>query len=94
MVAALRGRGIIVAMVTGDDPGAAAGVAESLGIAEVAAGVLPGGKAEAVRRFRQAHGPVAFVGDGVNDAPPSPRRMSASPSGRARTSRSRAPTWC
>ncbi|MET0366758.1 MAG: HAD-IC family P-type ATPase, partial [Methylobacterium sp.] len=69
MVAALRGRGIIVAMVTGDDPGAAAGVAESLGIAEVAAGVLPGGKAEAVRRFRQAHGPVAFVGDGVNDAP-------------------------
>ncbi|WP_342166108.1 heavy metal translocating P-type ATPase [Methylobacterium sp. SD21] len=69
MVAALRGRGIIVAMVTGDDPGAAAGVAQRLGIDEVAAGVLPGGKAEAVRRFRQAHGPVAFVGDGVNDAP-------------------------
>ncbi len=69
MVAALRGRGITVAMVTGDDPGAAAEVAQRLGIAEVAAGVLPGGKAEAVRRFREAHGPVAFVGDGVNDAP-------------------------
>ena len=69
MVDALRGRGLVVAMVTGDDPGAAAGVAQRLGIAEVAAGVLPGGKAEAVRRFREAYGPVAFVGDGVNDAP-------------------------
>ncbi|HEY8074264.1 MAG TPA: HAD-IC family P-type ATPase, partial [Labilithrix sp.] len=33
------------------------------------AGVLPGGKVEAVQRFRAAHGPVAFVGDGINDAP-------------------------
>jgi P-type Cu+ transporter len=31
--------------------------------------VLPGGKVEAVQRFRAAHGPVAFVGDGINDAP-------------------------
>jgi Cu+-exporting ATPase len=35
----------------------------------VAAGVLPGGKVEAVQRFRAEHGPVAFVGDGINDAP-------------------------
>ena len=35
----------------------------------MAAGVLPGGKVEAVQRFRAAHGPVAFVGDGINDAP-------------------------
>ncbi|MGC5778974.1 heavy metal translocating P-type ATPase [Methylobacterium sp. NFXW15] len=68
-VAALRARGLTVAMVTGDDPGAAAKVAAGLGIAEVAAGILPGGKAEAVKRFRESHGPVAFVGDGVNDAP-------------------------
>jgi len=68
-VAALRARGLAVAMVTGDDPVTAAGVARSLGIDAVAAGVLPGGKVEAVQRFRAAHGPVAFVGDGINDAP-------------------------
>jgi P-type Cu+ transporter len=68
-VAALQARGLVVAMVTGDDPRTAAGVAGRLGIAEVAAGVLPGGKVEAVQRFRAAHGPVAFVGDGINDAP-------------------------
>jgi P-type Cu+ transporter len=68
-VAALKARGLAVAMVTGDDPGAAAGVAKGLGIDLVAAGVLPGGKVEAVQRFRAEHGPVAFVGDGINDAP-------------------------
>ncbi|MBE7243482.1 MAG: copper-translocating P-type ATPase [Actinomycetospora chiangmaiensis] len=68
-VAALQARGVAVAMVTGDDPGTAAKVAADLGIGEVAAGVLPGGKVETVRRLRAAHGPVAFVGDGVNDAP-------------------------
>jgi Cu+-exporting ATPase len=68
-VATLRARGLAVAMVTGDDPGAASRVAADLGIAVVAAGVLPGGKAEAVQRFRAAHGPVAFLGDGINDAP-------------------------
>jgi P-type Cu+ transporter len=68
-VAALRAGGRVVAMVTGDDPRAAAGVARILGIDTVAAGVLPGGKVEAVQRFRAAHGPVAFVGDGINDAP-------------------------
>ena len=68
-VAALRACGLAVAMVTGDDPVTAAGVARSLGIDAVAAGVLPGGKVEAVQRFRAAHGPVAFVGDGINDAP-------------------------
>ncbi|MBE7243851.1 MAG: copper-translocating P-type ATPase [Actinomycetospora chiangmaiensis] len=69
VVAALQARGLAVAMVTGDDPGAAASVAKRLGIAIVAAGVLPGGKVEAVQRFRAEHGPVAFVGDGINDAP-------------------------
>jgi heavy metal translocating P-type ATPase len=68
-VAALRARGLAVAMVTGDDPVTAAIVARSLGIDAVVAGVLPGGKVEAVQRFKAAHGPVAFVGDGINDAP-------------------------
>ncbi|MGU3664655.1 heavy metal translocating P-type ATPase [Methylobacterium sp. A49B] len=68
-VASLQARGLAVAMVTGDDPRTAASVARSLGIDDVAAGVLPGGKVEAVQRFRAAHGPVAFVGDGINDAP-------------------------
>ena len=68
-IAALGARGLTVAMVTGDDPRTAAAVAGQLGIAEVRAGVLPGGKVEAVKRFRAAYGPVAFVGDGINDAP-------------------------
>ncbi|MBP0587862.1 HAD family hydrolase, partial [Mycobacterium tuberculosis] len=55
-VAALKAGGLTVAMVTGDDPGTAAVVAARLGITEVAAGVLPGGKVEAVQRFRAAHG--------------------------------------
>ncbi|WP_238181976.1 heavy metal translocating P-type ATPase [Methylobacterium trifolii] len=68
-VDALRAQGLVVAMVTGDDRRTAEGVAHSLGIREVAAEVLPGGKVEAVKRLRAAHGPVAFVGDGINDAP-------------------------
>ncbi len=68
-VAALRARGLAVAMVTGDDAATARGVARALGIVEVAAEVLPGGKVEAVQRLRAGHGPVAFVGDGINDAP-------------------------
>lgn len=68
-VAALRARGLAVAMVTGDAQGAADAVARRLGIAEVSAGVLPGGKVEAVRHLRARHGAIAFVGDGINDAP-------------------------
>ena len=68
-VAALRANGLVVAMVTGDDRRTAAGVARDLGITEVVAEVLPAGKVEAVQRLRAAHGPVAFVGDGINDAP-------------------------
>ncbi|WP_132255088.1 heavy metal translocating P-type ATPase [Methylobacterium segetis] len=68
-VAALRARGIAVAMVTGDNRLTAESVARDLGIAEVAADMLPAGKVEAVRALRAAQGPVAFVGDGINDAP-------------------------
>ncbi|MFD1302335.1 heavy metal translocating P-type ATPase [Methylobacterium marchantiae] len=68
-VSALKARGLTVAMVTGDARGAASGVAARLGITEIAAEVLPGGKVEAVRALRRRFGPVAFVGDGINDAP-------------------------
>jgi len=68
-VAALKRQGLAVAMVTGDARGTAEGVARTLGIDAVFAEVLPGGKVEAVRALRAHHGAVAFVGDGINDAP-------------------------
>ena len=68
-VAALEARGLRVAMVTGDAAGTARAVADRLGIDEVEAEVMPGDKARAVQRLRARHGPVAFVGDGINDAP-------------------------
>ncbi|HJT20172.1 MAG TPA: heavy metal translocating P-type ATPase [Nitrospira sp.] len=61
--------GIRVAMITGDSKTVAASVARRLGIDEVAAEVLPGEKAEAVKRFQTGGKRVAMVGDGVNDAP-------------------------
>ncbi|MFN4159564.1 MAG: heavy metal translocating P-type ATPase [Gemmobacter sp.] len=67
-LAALRAGGREVAMVTGDAEATAQAVAKVLGIQQVIAGVLPGGKVEAVRAL-QAGGKVAFVGDGINDAP-------------------------
>jgi len=71
VVSALHERGVKVAMITGDDERTARAVAERLGIDEVVAGVLPAGKVAAVQRLRAATGgrPVAFVGDGINDAP-------------------------
>ncbi|EEW25463.1 heavy metal translocating P-type ATPase [Rhodobacter ferrooxidans] len=65
-VAALRRMGVAVAMVTGDAQAVADAIAADLGIAQVHAEVLPGGKVAVV----QGMGPgVAFVGDGINDAP-------------------------
>jgi P-type Cu+ transporter len=69
-VAVLQQRGIEVVLVSGDNAGAAAGVARELGITRVHAGVLPQEKAALVRTLQQAAtGRVAMVGDGVNDAP-------------------------
>jgi len=67
-VAAMKDAGVVPVLVTGDNEGAARRVAAALGIEEVHAGVLPGEKAEIVRRLQQ-HGRVAMVGDGINDAP-------------------------
>jgi len=65
---ALHRAGVQVAMVTGDTRATAQAVADTLGIDQVEAEVLPEGKRAAIDRLR-AHGPVAFVGDGINDAP-------------------------
>lgn len=63
---ALRGMGLRVAMVTGDNAVTAAAIAARLGMDDVQAGVLPEGKGAAVRAMGAG---VAFVGDGINDAP-------------------------
>ena len=67
-LAALHAQGLRLAMITGDDPRTARAIASELGIDEVAAQVLPADKAAIVRRLREGGG-VAFVGDGINDAP-------------------------
>ena len=57
-------------MLTGDSEKAAALAAKTLGISEYRAGLLPGGKVEALEELlKSTDGKVAFVGDGVNDAP-------------------------
>jgi P-type Cu+ transporter len=68
-VQALRSQGLEVIMVTGDNRRTADAVAESVGIDEVAAEVLPEGKIVALRALRARHHAIAFVGDGINDAP-------------------------
>jgi Au+-exporting ATPase len=68
-IAALHQLGLKVAMITGDNERTARAIAASLGIDEVVAEVLPAGKVEAIQRLRARHGAVAFVGDGINDAP-------------------------
>jgi len=68
-VESLKRRGLKVAMVTGDNQGTAKSIADQLGIERVMAEVLPGSKAEEIRKL-QAEGEVAaMVGDGINDAP-------------------------
>ncbi|MCR9149554.1 MAG: heavy metal translocating P-type ATPase [Rhodobacteraceae bacterium] len=68
-VARLHAMGLKVAMVTGDSRATAEAVAARLAIDAVVAEVLPAGKVDAVRALRAEHGALAFVGDGINDAP-------------------------
>lgn len=67
-VARLRQQGVRSVLVTGDNRGSAQAVAAQLGLDEVRAEVLPADKARIVATLRTG-GPVAMVGDGINDAP-------------------------
>ena len=68
-VRALKEAGINIVMLTGDNHETAMVVAERLGIKHVEAGVLPGHKAEVVRKLQDDGHVVAMAGDGINDAP-------------------------
>jgi cation-transporting ATPase G len=67
-VAQLRASGYGVVMLTGDNPRTARAVAAAAGIQRVEAGLRPTDKADRIETLR-ASGPVAMVGDGINDAP-------------------------
>jgi Cu+-exporting ATPase len=68
-VAELRGLGLDVVMLTGDNERTAAAIARAAGIGTVIAGVRPDGKAAAIRGLQAEGRAVAMVGDGINDAP-------------------------
>jgi Cu2+-exporting ATPase len=68
-VAALTAQGVTPVMLTGDNAATAQRIAKELGIAEVRAEVLPGGKAAEIEALQGQGRRVAMVGDGVNDAP-------------------------
>jgi Cu+-exporting ATPase len=65
----LHANGLKVAMITGDTRATAQAIAAELGIDHIEAEVLPDGKVAAVETLRARFGAVAFVGDGINDAP-------------------------
>lgn len=67
-ISQLKKRGLQTVMLTGDNAGVARAIADQIGIEEVIAGVLPEEKAHEIHKLQSA-GKVAFVGDGINDAP-------------------------
>ena len=68
-VLSLKDMGLNVAMITGDNEKTAQAVADAVGIDQIHADVLPGDKADEIRRLQAQGQVVAMVGDGINDAP-------------------------
>ncbi len=68
-IKALHDLGLTVAMITGDNQATADSIARELGIDHVVAQVMPDGKVDAIRQLSSDDATVAFVGDGINDAP-------------------------
>jgi P-type Cu+ transporter len=68
-VRGLKSEGLRIVMLTGDNRAVAASIAQSLGITEFEAEVLPAGKLEVIRKLQQQGRVVAMAGDGINDAP-------------------------
>ena len=68
-LARLHRQGYRLVMLTGDNPTTAKAIAKEAGIDEVIAGVLPDGKADAIKRLQSEGHQVAMIGDGINDAP-------------------------
>ncbi|MBW1677982.1 MAG: copper-translocating P-type ATPase [Deltaproteobacteria bacterium] len=68
-VSRLKEMGLNVAMITGDNKKTARAVADAVSIDQILADVLPGDKAEEIRRLQGKGQVVAMVGDGINDAP-------------------------
>jgi Cu+-exporting ATPase len=68
-VAALRDQGVRVAMLSGDGAGPVAAIADTLGVTEAHGGLSPGDKKTLLENWRAEGLKVAFVGDGINDAP-------------------------
>ncbi len=68
-LARLHEMGLTLAMVTGDNAQTARALADKLGIDHVTAEVLPEGKVDAIEALQHQFGTLAFVGDGINDAP-------------------------
>ena len=65
----LQGQGLQVVMISGDNRRTAEAIGRELGIDQIIAEVLPEGKVDAIRELQQGGRKVAFVGDGINDAP-------------------------
>lgn len=69
VIAALHAMGLKTAMISGDNQRTAAAIARQLGIDEVQAEVLPADKVAAIKALRAGGRQIAYVGDGINDAP-------------------------
>ena len=67
-IAALKSRGLKTIMLTGDNQQVAQAIADEVGIDDVIADVLPAEKADEIKKLQENYS-VAFVGDGINDAP-------------------------